>query len=140
MASQFRSVGIIVAVLIGLVLVSCGSDSDRRLPTAPGGPTTPVVVQRVDVSAPDSIPPGESAQLTATAVKSDGSTENVTSSATWFSSNSRVIQVGSDARARALAPGEATVQARYQSRSGSRLVMALPAGTYKVSGRITEGS
>ena len=43
------------------------------------------------------------------------------------------------ARATAVSVGEATVQARFQSRAGGRLVLVVPAGTHKVSGRITEG-
>jgi Carboxypeptidase regulatory-like domain len=141
MARQFRYVGIIAAALIGLPLVSCGSDSENRgAPTAPSGNVSSAPVQRIEVSAPDSIPPGESAQLAATAIKTDGSTENVSASATWSSSTTRVIQIAAGGRATAVGVGEAVVTARFQSRGGSRLVLSLPTGTYKVSGRITEGS
>lgn len=141
MASQFRYSGIIASALLGLMLVSCGSDSGNPVaPTPMGSASGPVFIQRLDISAPDSIAPGQSVQLTATVVRSDGTSENVTASASWSSSNNRVIQVGNDANATAVGTGEATVQARYQNRSGSRTVLAMPAGTYKVSGRITEGT
>ena len=141
MARQIRYGRMISSALIGLLLVSCGSDSGNPAsPTAPsGGFQAPANILRIDVSAPESIAPGESAPLTATAVKSDGSTENVTTSAVWSSSSTRVIQIGGDARATAVSVGEATVQARFQSRAGGRLVLVVPADTHKVSGRITEG-
>ena len=141
MASQFRYSGIIASALLGLMLVSCGSDSGNPVaPTPPGNVPAPVFIQRIDISGPDSIAPGQSAQLTATGVRSDGTSENVSASASWSSSTSRVIQVAIGGQATAVGTGEATVQARYQNRSGSRTVLVMPAGTYKVSGRITEGT
>ena len=127
---KFGTAGSISSALIGLLLVSCGSDSGNPAsPTGPsGGFQAPASILRIDVSAPESIAPGESAPLTATAVKSDGSTENVTTSAVWSSSSTRVIQIGGDGRATAVSVGEATVQARFQSRAGGRLVLVLPSG------------
>jgi hypothetical protein len=95
---------------------------------------------RIEVSGPDSIAPGESAQLTATAFRSDGSTENVTTTVSWTTSSSRSIQVFAGGRATAGVAGEATVSARIQNRVGTKLILAIPAGTYKLSGRITEGA
>lgn len=138
MARQFRYVGMMAAALTGLVVVSCGSDSGNPSTPTPLPGSSSAVVQRIDVSGPESIAPGDSAQLTATAVKSDGSTENVTGTVAWFTSLSRVIQVASGGRATAVGPGEATISARFQNRSGSKLILALVPGTYKVSGRITE--
>ena len=136
MASQIRYGRFVVSSLIGIAIVSCGSDR----PETPITPTTvTAIVQRVDVSAPESIAPGESAQLTATAVKSDGSTENVSGTASWTSTSTRAISVAAGGRATANSPGEAVITARYQGRTGSRPVLALATGTYKLSGRVTEG-
>ena len=136
MASQIRYGRFVVGGLIGAAIVACGSDS----PETPITPTpVSAIVQRVDVSAPDSIAPSQSAQLTATAVKSDGSTENVSATAAWTSNNNRVMTVAPGGRATANSPGEAVITARYQGRTGSRPVLAVPPGTYKLSGRVTEG-
>ena len=140
MVSQFRCGRMVASLLIGLMLVSCGSDSSPAAPTPPPAGTSAALVQRIEVTGPDSIAPGESAQLTATAFKSDGSTENVSPTVAWLTSNSRVIQIAAGGRASAVSQGEATITARFQNRSGMKLVLALQPSTYKVSGRITEGT
>jgi hypothetical protein len=136
MERQIRYGRFVVPALVGLGIVACDSDN-RTTPTVP----TPaaVFIQRIDVAAPDTLAPGESAQLTATSVKSDGSTENVTATAVWASNNSRAISVAPGGRATANSPGEAVITARLQNRTGSKPVLAVPTGTYKLSGRITEG-
>ena len=53
----------------------------------PPGPTSTPNVTSISVTGPISLELGASAQFTATATRSDGSTENVTSSVTWTSSN-----------------------------------------------------
>lgn len=139
MASQIRYAGVALSAVIGLVLVSCGSDSGN--PVAPTGPSvSTAAIQRIEVSGPDSIAPGESAQLTATAFRSDGSSDNVTTTVGWTTSSSRSIQVFAGGRATAGVAGEATVSARIQNRVGTKVVLAIPPGTYKLSGRITEGA
>ena len=136
MVRQIRYGRLVASSLIGIALVSCGSDN----PAAPTPTPGPVSVQRIDVSGPDSIPPGETGQFTATALKSDGSTENVTTTATWTTNNSRAITAVSGGTVRANSPGEAVITARYQNRGASKPVLAVPTGTYKLSGRITEGA
>jgi hypothetical protein len=97
-----------------------------------------VTVVRVEIVAPTSIAPGATAQLTARAVKSDGSVEEVTREAQWSSTNTRVLSVHTGvvtARSR----GEANINARYQSHTGSALVMVLPEHTFRLDGRFTDG-
>ena len=64
----------------------------------------------------------ETSQLTATANFSAGSTQNVTNTATWSSTNSVVATVSSTGLVTALALGTATISAAYQGSSGSLAV------------------
>ena len=105
-----RHVTVVLAVTFAVILASCDS-SDR--PNAPSGP---VVIVLVTVNAPASLAPGQSAQLTATAVRSDRSTEAV--AVQWSSSDSAVVQVDAAGVATAIASGEVTVTATVEGRSG----------------------
>ena len=78
--------------------------------------------------------------MTANAFKSDGSVENVTSQAQWTSSNAAVLRVESPGVFNALSRGEATINARFGSRSATAQIMVLPAGTFRLTGRISDGS
>ncbi|MFP5306826.1 MAG: Ig domain-containing protein, partial [Gammaproteobacteria bacterium] len=70
-----------------------------------------------------SIAKGTTQQFTATAVLSDGSTQDVTEMAAWSSSNGTIAQVsnasGTRGRAQGLQVGSAQITASFQNRSGS---------------------
>ena len=61
----------------------------------------------------------QTSQLTATATLSDGTTQNVTNTATWSSSNSGVATVSSTGLVTAVSFGSATITATYQGAQGS---------------------
>jgi hypothetical protein len=65
---------------LSLGLVSCD-----KSPTSPSPATSPApsAFVRLELVAPQELALGESIQLAANAVKSDGSVENVTSQARW---------------------------------------------------------
>jgi hypothetical protein len=69
---------------------------------------------------------------------SDGTTLNVTGQAEWSSDDERVVRIDASGTATGSARGEASVSARYQSRTGTARVLVLPNGTFRLSGRITE--
>ncbi len=62
---------------------------------------------------------GTTQQLSATGNYTDGSTQNLTTSTTWASSNSNVIGVSSNGLATAVATGNATITATSGSTSGT---------------------
>jgi hypothetical protein len=138
MPTGFGQVKTGVAIVGALLTVSCGSETPNQPTPLPPLPPTPVSLSRVDVRAPDSIELQRSTQLSATAVRSDGSTEDVSSQAQWTSSNSSVVRISASGEATALRSGEVTISARYQIRTGSASVVALPAGTHKLTGTVTE--
>lgn len=126
------------AIISALLIVSCENDSPAQPTPLPPLPPPPVSLARVDIRAPAAVDLQQSTQLTATAVRSDGSSEDVTSQAQWSSSNSSTIRVSASGEATALRAGEVTISARFQNRTGTTALAALPPGTFKLSGTVTE--
>ena len=126
-------------VLLAAWTASC----DPGNPTEPGPSTTPgqvspATVQRIELAAPASIAPGASVQLTASAVRSDNSVENVSDRAQWRSSAPNVIEISPAGIARGIARGETFISVYYQSRSASTSTFVLPAGTFRLRGTVTD--
>ena len=132
---RHSSAAIATAVLTSLALLSCGDGSGRALTPMVPTVTGPL---RIEMTAPDSISSGESVQLTAIIFRSDGSTEDVTRQAQWSSSHTGVVRVAADGVATAVSNGEASIAVRHQGRSASKSVLAVPAGTFKLTGTVTE--
>src|SRR5579859_6574641 len=80
--------------------------------------TTGATVSSVDVNG--AVPAiGSTAQFTCTATFSDGTTQDVTSQASWVSFNTAVARVSSSGVVTAVATGTAVVKATYQGASGT---------------------
>jgi hypothetical protein len=139
--SNLRHVALILTAGLGLLVASCDKSPTRPSVQPRGTPATPpaVTVVRIQVIAPASVEPGASAQLTANAIKSDGSVENVTSQSQWTSTNAQVLQVSSAGIVTAGERGEANLNARYQNRSATAPMMVLPGGTFRLNGLVTDG-
>ena len=136
-----RPVSVISAAVLVLAFTSCNDNSPTSpTPPPPTGPPapTPATVVRLELVAPSEIEPGESVQLTANAVKSDGSVENVSSMAQWFPSNSTVLQVSSTGLATAKNRGEQFVSARFAGRFANARIFVLPRGTFRIQGVVKE--
>jgi len=76
--------------------------------------------------------------LTANAIKSDGSVENVSNTAVWVLSDASVLTVSSTGLATGIGRGEASVSARFGGRSANARILVLPKGTFRLSGIIRE--
>jgi hypothetical protein len=88
------------------------------------------------------MPRGQTSQLTLEGTLSDGSKKDVTSTALWSSSNRNVVTVTAAGLAMAVDFGQASVQGSSMAagKSSPNSVMpVLPAGTYILPGRVTEG-
>ena len=79
--------------------------------------------------ATPSIGAGQTAQMQATATYSDSTTKDVTSSATWSSSNPSVATVSSSGLVTGVADGTSTIQAAYGGITGSTTVTVFPVVT-----------
>jgi hypothetical protein len=88
---------------------------------------------------------GETSQLTATAVWSDGSTKTVTAEVNWSSSTllayggaTSVVTISSGGGLTAVGFGIASIGASYRGQSDFKQVTLRPAGTFTLSGQIKE--
>jgi hypothetical protein len=122
-----------VPALVALLwLPACSSSPGKPSPTLTG----------VTVSGTQNLTAvGQATQLTATAVYSDGSNQNVTNSATWQSSNSSVAGVSPGGVVTAVNFGQASITATYQSANGPLVVTVQLnlAGTWKGSSADSTG-
>lgn len=102
---------ITVPIGLAVILVGCTSTSN-----SPNTPTPVVTVESVAVSGPfSSAAPGDFGQFIATARLSNGTTQNVTMTAAWQSSNSAVASVSPTGVVSVAFAGEAEIRASYQS-------------------------
>ena len=125
----FASLGILI------VAASCDRSPTSPLPPPPGG-----VVAELELQAPGEIPPGASIQLTANAVKADGSVQNVSSLAVWTPQTSDILQISLSGLATGKTRGEEFATVRYAGLSASARILVLPSGTFRLSGVIKEGA
>ena len=79
---------------------------------------------------------GSTTQLTATAKYSDGSSDNVTRSATWSSADPRVVNVFGDGVASGSATGNVVITASFQGRSATTIISS-SIGNIEWSGPLT---
>lgn len=133
MSVRFRF-AIAAGVCLMLLSVSCGRDGPP--PPSPG--PIPAAIVRIELVAPSEITPGGSAQLTVNAVKSDGSTENVSSQVLWVSSSDSVLTISSTGMATAQSRGEVIVSARHGSRAATARIFVLASGTFALKGVVRE--
>lgn len=139
--ARLRRATVVVLTSWVVVLASC---DDR--PTGPSRPPAPTI-SHIALSVPPQMAPGDTVQFTASAHKTDGSVENVTSQAQWLVTNtqlqdpsaSQVLMVDSTGLASARDRGEVLVTVGFGGRQASSSVLVLPAGTFRHSVRLMDG-
>lgn len=109
MPSRWMKSFLVVALLVAAVM-ACKNESS---PTAPSLGTVTVTGNGSLTSV------GQTTQLTATANLSDGSKQNVTTTATWQSSSPAVATVSGAGVVTAVAAGSTTITATYQGKSAT---------------------
>jgi hypothetical protein len=132
MSTKPLRVAAVLGVLVGVALTACGSDP----PLAPGSAS----IIRLALAGPDSLPPGATEVYRVTAQSSDGSQRDVTTEATWHTGDPSVLAVAPGGRVTAGMRGEADIRAAYSGLTTARRVLVLPAGTYKITGRVLDGN
>jgi hypothetical protein len=118
-------------VLSVLFTAACGSGSK----SAPSGPSpTGISEIRLGVAGngPTTIEPGKTAQLFAQAVMSDGTTQDVTNTATWQTSNPAVATVSPAGLLTTYTEGEVTITATMV-RAGSLVLQVKKVCLYTLS-------
>jgi hypothetical protein len=123
--------------LLFVVALAGVSSCDHSPPAAPAG--QPPTLSRVRIDGPALVAPGDSPRYTAIAEYSDGSSKDVTTTATWFpNAESFPIYFISPGTAGPARRGEAVVSARAEAVVGRLTVMVLEPGTFKLSGPVSE--
>ena len=137
MPIRFRYVE--VGAAIGLVLVFASCD---KSPTSPrpveSGPAAVVTTVRIELVAPSEIAPGESVQLIANAMKSNGSVENVSSQSHWTPADSPVVKLSTTGLATGQNVGEQVVSAGFNGRSAKASISVVPKGTFRLGGTVQD--
>jgi hypothetical protein len=124
----------LIVFCVGLVAFAEGcSSKSSNTPTTPAATVSSVTV----TGQPPFI--GLTSQLTATATLSDNTTQNVTSQATWQSSNTGVATVNSAGVVTGVAPGDVDVTATYQSVAG-RTRLTVASQTFSLTGLVTDAT
>jgi hypothetical protein len=125
-----------VSLAVAILVVACDKSPTQPtpLPTAvnPG-----VFTNRIELGGPSSVAPGQSAQLTATAHRSDGTTADVTTTANWRTSKTAVLSISPTGLATGQTTGDAVVTVTSGT-SASREILVLPPGTYRLVGLVAE--
>ena len=135
------SVGCAIALGLAVLAGSCDDGPTRpSSPNVPTPPTVPVTTTRLEIAGPASIAPGESAQFSATAYQSDGSTKDVTNEAEWRSGNHWALSISATGLATGVERGEAPVGAGFAGKTAWKSgVFVLPTGTYRLMGKVSDG-
>jgi beta-lactamase superfamily II metal-dependent hydrolase len=125
-ATPSRGVACVLVCLWTLPLWGCGDKN-----AAPALPTSPTSIQAtvssVSVTASTTVVAvGQSIQLTATALLSNGSTQNCTASATWSSTDTSVARVSSTGLVSGVAEGTVEIRATCQGVQGAATVRIDP--------------
>ena len=118
--ASISSSGLATGVGQGTANITAASGTVATAATLTVGAPTVVSISLVPNAA--SIPAGSSVQFNATGTFSDGSVQDITSSATWTSSNQSAASLSGTGLASALANGSSTITASYESKSGSAVL------------------
>jgi hypothetical protein len=119
--------------------------SPSPAPTSPPSPPPAPVPTGFKVDGPASVPPGHTAQYTATASFADGSTRDVTREAVWRAEpnccpvpSTPALTISADGVATGLNPGEVFVYASFGTSRSSKNVLVLHEGTFRHHGFVDD--
>lgn len=115
-----------VMLLAGLVVAGC--DSDCPTPTSPTSPNPGLTAASLTISGPSELQVGQTAQLTATARFSDGSSQNVTSATTWVTNDVNVCTINAAGVVTSVSAGQCTVTGVFNNISGTIVITCFNSG------------
>lgn len=103
----------LVAIGLAVLVAGCNGDS----PTSPGGGNG-LTVQSLRIQGQLMVTEGSTSQLNAIATMSNGTTQNVTSRATWTSSDADIATVSATGLLTGVASGTADISATFSGQTG----------------------
>ncbi len=110
----------VLAVAVVIALAACGSETPTS-PSAPGGTGGPAATSTGVAVSCTTAPTGHQCQ--ASAQLANGTSQDVTSAATWTSSNAAVATVDATGRVTDIGSGQAEIRATYQDHFGGAIVL-----------------
>lgn len=127
----------LLVTIAAAAVSACTGGMSTSTPPAPTAPGAPTVASVAVTGAPAAA--SASFQLTATARLSDATTQDVTRTATWQSSDATIATVA-NGFVTTIVSGQADIRATYQGVTGvTHVTVALPK-QYTVSGVVTDAS
>jgi hypothetical protein len=127
---------LLVLGVAGAIATGCS----EKAPVAPTPPPVPPTVTSVSVAGPGSAQAGQTAAMVAVANMSDGTTQTVTTTAMWLSSNPAAAPVSATGVVTFQAVGESDIRATFSGQTGMLhvTVTARPASSFTLFGIVTE--
>jgi hypothetical protein len=131
-------------VLVVVSLLSAAGCGSRTQPSPPPPSTTTPVpntqprVVGVRIEGPELVEPGSTAQYRAIAQMSDNTTQDYTASARWSPSGGLVAAISATGLLTANKAGESQIQAQVPGFYATQKVLVLPAGTFRLTGMVSE--
>jgi hypothetical protein len=121
---------------LATTLLYCGSKSTSSGLT---GPSNSLIIG-IKISAPPSIAPGTTVQLSAIGHHADNSSNDITVTAVWHSSDTSVLTISDTGLATGVRNGETVVTAALAGAAGaptgSQTIVVVPAGTFRLKGEV----
>ncbi len=138
--SRFQTIGLVVTVVVGAWLAGCDKSPTQSSPLPPPPPNQPTqpTLQSIRVEGPTSVPPGTTAKFIAIGQMSDGTSQDVTATTTWRTSDAGVLSVSPSGEATGGKDGEAVVAAENRAKRASLQVIVLTPGRYRLSGLVSD--
>ncbi len=127
--------GAVLAALVATAIISACSGDNLVTPVPP--PNSPTLIS-VTLTGNLATLIGQTSQLAATANYAKGTTQDVTSQATWTSATPAIATVSSTGLVTAVTAGVAEIRATYQNVTGSLQITVNKPPTYTLTGTVTE--
>lgn len=122
-------------IALSLLTLTLAASCDRSRPTTPSAPPD---ITAVELIAPRTLAPGATTPLRLIARRSDGTSEDITATAKFHSTTPDVFAVSPDGIATASKVGDTFVTGHNDRFSSTHEVVVVPAGTFRVVGRVVE--
>jgi hypothetical protein len=120
----------LLSAAVALLVANCNS---------PASPTTSTLKTALGLKilVPSTIAPAHTAQLSAAVTYSDGTSQDVTATVQWRSSDTSILTISAAGLASGVQAGESNVTATLNPGvAATQTILVLPAGTFRLSGEI----
>jgi len=126
-----------VHLAIAVAVAAAGLGSCGHSSSSPS-PTPSQVLVALGISGASTVAPNATTQMSVTGTYADGSTKDVTTGATWRSSDNTLLTISGTGLASGVRSGDVTVTATVSGRQSAMAILVVPAGTYRLTGQVLE--